>query len=315
MPSRSQGSTSSYTPVNKAVLRRPLELKLTAAVGVHDDAGYLPAAYRDCHDQRAAGQLGVVMLAGREPQHPAGGHVHHRGQVELAFAGLDLRPVAVPFAVHLLGWEVPLDQVRRPPAALPGPGRGPALLLPPGGQALLTHDRGDRVLADLPACRSQVGSDPRRPVRAPVRGEQPPDLSRQGLPAGGPRRERPVFVLAEPGPGHSQCPAGHRMRNPVLVPLGGDQGGHRYRPIASLTQRATLRLRTSRSIASSAFSLRSRASSARSSSPSSDPSPRRRRSAFTQFPRVPSLIPRSLATCAIGLPVSRTSRTAPSLKS
>ena len=31
------------------------------------------------------------------------------------------------------------------------------------------------------------------------------------------------------------------MRDPVLVPLGGDQGGHRYRPIASLTQRATLR--------------------------------------------------------------------------
>jgi hypothetical protein len=31
----------------------------------------------------------------------------------------------------------------------------------------------------------------------------------------------------------------------VLIPLGGDQGGHRYRPIASLTQRATLRLSTS----------------------------------------------------------------------
>jgi len=62
------------------------------------------------------------------------------------------------------------------------------------------------------------------------------------------------------------------MRDPVLLPLGGDQGSHRYRPIASLTQRATERLRTSRSIASSAFSFRSRASSARSSSPSA-PSP------------------------------------------
>jgi len=38
-------------------------------------------------------------------------------------------------------------------------------------------------------------------------------------------------------------------------------------------------------------------------------------SAFTQLPKVPELIPRSLATCAIGLPVSRTSRTAPSRKS
>src|SRR5205823_5008929 len=91
---------------------------------------------------------------------------------------------------------------------------------------------------------------------------------------------------------------------------------YRYRPIASFTQRATLRLSTSRSIASSAFSLRSRASSARSPSSSAPlPSPRRRASAFTQLPSVPALIPRSRATCAIGLPVSRTSRTAPSRKS
>ena len=34
-----------------------------------------------------------------------------------------------------------------------------------------------------------------------------------------------------------------------------------------------------------------------------------------QFPRVPSLMPRSLATRAIGFPVSRTIRTAPSRKS
>ena len=42
----------------------------------------------------------------------------------------------------------------------------------------------------------------------------------------------------------------------MLDPLGGDEAGHGYRPIASLTQRATERLRTSRSIASSAFSRR-----------------------------------------------------------
>src|SRR5205814_9304848 len=109
---------------------------------------------------------------------------------------------------------------------------------------------------------------------------------------------------------------GHRVRNLAPIPLGGDQGSHRYRPIASLTQRATERLSTSRSIASSAFSRRSRASSARSSSSSvPDPSPRRRLSALTQLPTVPALIPRSRATSAIGLPVSRTSRTAPSRKS
>jgi hypothetical protein len=35
------------------------------------------------------------------------------------------------------------------------------------------------------------------------------------------------------------------VRDLVLIPLSRDQGSHRYRPIASLTQRATLRLRTS----------------------------------------------------------------------
>src|SRR4051812_40740579 len=40
----------------------------------------------------------------------------------------------------------------------------------------------------------------------------------------------------------------------MLLPLGGDKGGHRYRPIASSTQRATERLSTSRCIRSSVTS-------------------------------------------------------------
>src|SRR5665811_40392 len=81
------------------------------------------------------------------------------------------------------------------------------------------------------------------------------------------------------------------------------------------THPATERLRTSRSIRSSAFSLRSRFSSAMSSTerplvPSCSP-----RSLANQLPSVPSLIPRSRATCAIGFPVSRTIRTAPSRNS
>lgn len=80
--------------------------------------------------------------------------------------------------------------------------------------------------------------------------------------------------------------------------------------------RTTERLSTSRSITSSAFSARSRTSSARSDS-ADVPSPpsRARWSAATQLPKVPSLIPRSRATRAIGLPVSRTMRTAPSRNS
>src|SRR5215813_11287004 len=236
--------------------------------------------------------------------------------MQLALTGRYLGPIAVPFAVDLRRGEVPLDQVRCPPPALPRPGSALAPVLPPRYQALLAHQRGDGVLAHPPARLAQVGGDPRRPVLALMLGEQAGDLGFEPIAALRPRRQRPAAPLVEPGPGHPQRPAGHHVRDAVIVPLGGDERGHRYRPIASLTQRATLRLSTSRSIASSAFSLRSRASSSRSVSLSApSPSPRRRRSAFTQLPSVPSLIPRSRATCAIGLPVSLTSRTAPSLKS
>src|SRR4051794_21125628 len=102
------------------------------------------------------------------------------------------------------------------------------------------------------------------------------------------------------------------MRDTVLGPLDGDEPGHRYRPIASLTQRATDRLRTSRCIRSSTFSLRNRSNSARSLSLTAAlPSARLRRSRAHQLPSVPSLMPSSRGTCAIGLPVSNTSRTAP----
>src|SRR5262249_20240775 len=200
----------------------------------------------------------------------------------------------------------------------PPPRRVAALppFLPPRSRPPLAHQRAAGVLPPPPARLAQVGGDPRRPVLALMLGEQAGDLGFEPIAALRPRRQRPAAPLVEPGPGHPQRPAGHHVRDAVIVPLGGDERGHRYRRIASLPQRATLRLSTSRSIASSAFSLRSRASSCRSVSLSApSPSPRRRSSAFTQLPRVPSLIPRSRATCAIGLPVSRTSRTAPSPKS
>src|SRR6202040_4321584 len=112
-----------------------------------------------------------------------------------------------------------------------------------------------------------------------------------------------------------QRPARHRDRDTVLGPLGSDQRGQAHRRIASLTQRAAERLSTSRSIASSAFSLRSRFSSSRSFSLNGPSPSRARRSRFTHRPSVPSFRPSSRATRAIGLPVSRTIRTAPSLNS
>ena len=45
-------------------------------IGVEDDARHGAAAHRHRHHQRPVGQLRVVMLAQREPQHPARSHVN-----------------------------------------------------------------------------------------------------------------------------------------------------------------------------------------------------------------------------------------------
>src|SRR6185437_13740654 len=101
-------------------------------------------------------------------------------------------------------------------------------------------------------------------------GEPPPDRNLQLFATRAAGRGVAVLdhlaPLVEPRLADPQHPAAERVRHPVIIPLGSDESGHGYRPIASLTQRATERLSTSRSIASSAFSRRNLASSARSSS-------------------------------------------------
>jgi hypothetical protein len=76
-------------------------------VGVEEDAGHLPSAYR--HRQRAVGQLHVMVLTQGEPEHPARAPVQHAVQVKLALIGGDLGAVAVSFLVDLGGREVPPD--------------------------------------------------------------------------------------------------------------------------------------------------------------------------------------------------------------
>src|SRR4051794_19831582 len=79
---------------------------------------------------------------------------------------------------------------------------------------------------------AQVGGDPRGAVAAPVGGEQPADLDPEPGPAGVLRRGVPVRPLVEPGLADAQRPTRGRVWDPVFLPLGGDEGGHGYRPIA-----------------------------------------------------------------------------------
>ncbi|TDC36987.1 SidA/IucD/PvdA family monooxygenase [Micromonospora sp. KC213] len=195
------------------------------------------------------------------------------------------------------------------------PGEVPPAFRFPAGRAELRHQSRDGVLPDLPPGRVQTEGDPRRAVGATRGVKDLPDLHGELGPALLTNGGLAAAPLVEPGIGQSERAAGHRVRHTVVGPLGTDEGCHGYF-IASFTHRTTERLRTSRSIASSAFSRRSRSKSARSDSdtPPLDGS-RRSMSLFTQFARVPSLAPRSRATCATGLFVSCTIRAAPARNS
>jgi hypothetical protein len=86
---------SSYTRLNKAVLRRPLEPKLTAAVRVEDHSGRRVAG-GDRVGQRVGDQLGAQVIGEGEPDDPAGGDVQDGREVEPAFPGGDVGDVAAP---------------------------------------------------------------------------------------------------------------------------------------------------------------------------------------------------------------------------
>src|SRR4051812_18078678 len=139
--------------------------------------------------------------------------------------------------------------------------------------------RGDEV---LPHPRRPVSA--RRPTRVVERrAHRGVELPTSLLTRGG----FAVVPLVEPRLRHAQPPAALRVGHTMIGPLGGDERRHAHR-VASLTHRTTDRLRTSRSIRSSAFSRSSCCSRARSSTVSPSFSPRSTRSLFTQFPSVPS---------------------------
>src|SRR3954462_4870155 len=69
------------------------------------------------------------------------------------------------------------------------------------------------------------------------------DRGRRPLAAAPPRRAVTVPPLVEPARADRDSPARGGVRDAVLLPLVGDEARHRYRPTASSTQRAALRLR------------------------------------------------------------------------
>src|SRR5829696_1716844 len=96
--------------------------------------------------------------------------------------------ISVPSPNHI--WltrrtELSSDEVRCPPPGPAWPSGSPPPRWP-GPQALLGHDRRDRVSTHRPALLNQISGDPRGAVAAAVRGEQLVDLGGQLNPSGVP---------------------------------------------------------------------------------------------------------------------------------
>src|SRR3954451_8795694 len=231
--------------------------------------------------------------------------------------------VAHPAGVRPLRGEVPLEQVGELRCGLVLPGQPVPALDPPRHQALAAHRVRDRLLADLPAHSTQIVDQPGRAVQPPRLAERDPHGPVDGVAAPVPRRvqaagrgrpTRATEPLVEPRQADAEQGAADGVWHPVAGPLVGDEACHAHF-VASLTHRTTDRLRTSRSIRSSATSTRSRLSSSMSSFDNPLVPSAASRARFTQLPSVPSFTPRSRATWAIGFPVSSTIRTAPSRNS
>jgi hypothetical protein len=131
---------------------------LAAAIGMEDHATDVTAAGGRCHVQRGHDQVRVVVGTHRVAEQAPGEQVDHRGEVELALLGDDLRHVARPDEIGFLGGEVPLDEVRcsRP---LPRPGQPASASDHPGEEAEFGHQLRDGVHRDPPALADQQDED------------------------------------------------------------------------------------------------------------------------------------------------------------
>src|SRR5580693_4292066 len=171
-------STSTLTPVRKAVLRRLVESALGAAVRVEDHAG-VRVAGGDSVAQRSGDQLSAQVTGHRVARHPAGGDIDHGGQEQPPFPGADIGDVTAPAGIEpgRIRGEVAADPVSparggrvRDRGLLPAPGR-------PAGQPGGAHQPGD-ALAAVPASQvTQLGVHPRRAVPAPGFLMHGPDLA------------------------------------------------------------------------------------------------------------------------------------------
>src|SRR5690606_28961458 len=243
-------------------------------------------------------------------------HVQDERHVCAAGPRADIRHVRHPWLVGAGGSEVAVDQVRRAGRQRLGHGGPAALTADDALQAQLTHQPFDRAAGHIDAPAPQRAGDPAGAIGAARLGMDLLDQGHELLvpqPAG---RLRPLLAGVVSRLGPAEHPAhGPDPEAAVFQAVDHLVGLVRGRS-SSWAKSALAALRISFARLNSATSLRSCFSSSHSTLVSRSSRSPLSASAWRTQPRRASLwMPRSFATCAIGRPVVRTSRTARSRSS
>ena len=278
---------------------------LSSAVGVNHGSGRGAAAPAG-HLERIDDDLGGDPVRDRPAHDPAGERVDHRGTVNPSVSRAVLRNIAEPEPVRRVGAELPLHEilvscgVRLPPA--------PFASMRHPGQTIEAHQPCDALLPDVNTePEPQLGQHPRGTIGAARLPMDSSDRGRERRVSDRARRRRPSdpFVVARGR--HPEEPAGHRDGNPVRGELL-DQPEPYFGSTFSRAKYADARLSISFSISSTRSRRRNSTSSRCSSVVTPGLRPESIASRFIQFLRHDSLIPRSRAVCATGLPCATKSK-------
>ena len=251
------------------VLRQPIESALAAAVGVEYHTPHLAAAGSDRFAQRVSDERCFHVRCHRDTNNSAGRQVQDERQVQEPLPGSDVGYVANPGFIRPSSAEVARQQVRDPMSGVRCGGDTPLA----GNETRHTvafHQPLHPFVIHHQPTPTQLGAHPWRtigPIRVRPDG---PDLVHQGG-LGQLRRShrRLLLVGVVRRRGHPH----HRTDKPHREPIGllSVDETIQHHSFDSLTQKATARFKSSRSIRSRAFSR----SSSRSRSRSPDVSPSR----------------------------------------
>src|SRR5712692_7085546 len=280
-------------------------------VGMVQQTG-IGAASLQRHFEGFDRQVPVVDGADRPAHDESREQVKNRGQVELA-AGPDqqLRRVAYPALVGRLRLELSVQKVGCDRLIVIAQGRQLESLARSRFQPLFLHQPSDALGADPDSLLEEIPMDPRAPIAPPALVKRRLDKNPQSSVVSRVGRLRTAPRGIETARRDPHGPAQLPDREGGLLRVDPGKG---YAWL--LAKKAVAFFRMSRSIRSSRFSLRSCASSARSSLVS--PVLPRVRSACaraTQTPREEGVRSSSRATAPMVFPSSSTNRMAPALNS